>query len=50
VVRQLPPPNEDFPEYLTGVHFEKESYKMVQPLMKIAHQIGEFIYNDGKSA
>ncbi len=50
VVRQLPPPNEDFPEYLTGVHFEKESSKMVQPLMKIAHQIGEFIYNDGKSA
>jgi hypothetical protein len=50
VARLLPPPNEDFPEYLAGVHFEKDSSKMVQPLMKIAHQIGEFIYNDGKSA
>lgn len=49
VVRSLPQPNEDFPEYLTGVHLEKESSKMVQPLMEMAHQIGEFIYNDGKS-
>lgn len=49
IVRNFTQPNEDYPEYLTGIQFEKESSKTVQHLMNIAHQIGEFIYREEKS-